>query len=538
MSLYKIMLVDDEEEVRKSIIRKINWEVAGFEVIGDAENGEDALEKIEQVEPDVVLTDIKMPYMDGLTMAERIRQRYPSIKIVIFSGFDEFDYAKRAIKLNVIEYILKPVNVEELTAILKKIKFNLDEEIEQKRNVSLLREGYVKSLPIIREHFLNDLVHGGMKSEKISEKLKEYEIDIDGAGKWVVAAVHLEPDEKVDKAVSLHKERELIPISVSRLIEDRMADKFRFTMFHSAFESIMIIAIGEGDSQEELSALLGDICKETKKILEVSVTIGLGEFCEDLAEIGSSFKAALNALGYRAVTGSGSLIYIRDMEPVHHGTLQFDSRMEAELVAAVKFGPREKIVQVVDNLVSNMEAAKVHFRQYQAYVLAVISTLTQVSQQYNFKISDMFGVETDYFEILSKVEKNEDLKQYLLEVTFKMNAAMEEERSNTTKNVIQEARQYINDNYQDPELSVDKICNYLHMSAAYFSTMFKRETGQAYIAYLTEVRLNHAVELLLTTEDKTYIIAEKVGYPEQNYFSYVFKKKFGVSPTRYRSTQQ
>ena len=123
MNLYKIMLVDDEEEVRKSIINKIDWADAGFEVIGDAENGKDALEKIEQNEPDVVLTDIKMPYMDGLTMAETIRQLYPSVKIVIFSGFDEFEYAKKAIKLNVIEYILKPVNVEELTAILNSLYY-------------------------------------------------------------------------------------------------------------------------------------------------------------------------------------------------------------------------------------------------------------------------------------------------------------------------------------------------------------------------------------------------------------------------------
>lgn len=538
MSLYKIMLVDDEEEVRKSIIRKIDWQNAGFEVIGDAENGEDALEKIEQTEPDVVLTDIKMPYMDGLTMAEKIRQNYPSIKIVIFSGFDEFEYAKRAIKLNVFEYILKPVNVEELTAILKKIKKNLDEEIEQKRNVSLLRESYVKSLPIIREHFLNDLVHGGMDEETISEKLKEYEIDIDGAQLWVIAAVHLEPDENVDEAVSLHKERELIPISVSRIVEEKLDGQFRFTMFHSAFETILIAAVDEGNSQAALVAMLGDICKETKKILEVSVTIGVGENCSCLSDLGISFHSALNALGYRAVTGSGGLIYIRDMEPLNHGKLQFDSYMESELVAAVKFGPKEKIAAVVEDLVSRMEASKVHYRQYQAYILAVINALTQLTQQYDLKISDMFGVETDYFEILKKVEHTENIRQYLLDVAFKMNAALEEERSNTTKNVIQEAKRYIRENYQDPELSVEKICRYLHMSAAYFSTMFKKETGQAYIAYLTEVRLNKAVELLKTTEDKTYIIAEKVGYPEQNYFSYVFKKKFGISPTKYRSSEQ
>ena len=108
MNLYSIILVDDEEEVRKSIIKQIDWESAGFKVVGDAENGEDGLEKIELLEPNVVLTDIRMPYMDGLTLTEKIRQRYPSTKVVIFSGYDDFEYAQRAIKLNVTEYILKP----------------------------------------------------------------------------------------------------------------------------------------------------------------------------------------------------------------------------------------------------------------------------------------------------------------------------------------------------------------------------------------------------------------------------------------------
>lgn len=538
MSLYKIMLVDDEEEVRKSIIKKIDWKSAGFDVIGDAENGEDALEKVEQVEPDVILTDIKMPYMDGLTMAEKLRQKFPSVKIVIFSGFDEFEYAKKAIKLNVIEYILKPVNVEELTAILKKIKKNLDEEIEQKRNVNLLRESYIKSLPMLREHFLNDLVHGGLDNKEISGKLKEYDIDIDHAEKWIVAAIHLEPDEKVNKAVSLHRERELIPISVSKLIEDKLEGQYRYTMFHSSLESILIAAIDEQNSQTGLVALLGDICKETKKILEVLVTIGVGESCNLLSGISTSFRTALNALGYRAAVGSGSVIYIHDVEPVKHGKLLLDSQIESELIAAVKFGPREKIESVVDVIVNKMEEAKVHHLQHQAYILAVINVLTQLSQQYDLNITDMFGVEIDYFEILIQVEKTKNIRRYLLEVALKMHWALEEERSNTTKNVIRQAKQYIDENYRDPDLSVEKICRYLHMSPAYFSTMFKKETGKAYIAYLTEVRLNHAVKLLMTTEDKTYVIAEKVGYPEQNYFSYVFKKKFGISPTKYRSTLQ
>ena len=545
MNPYKIMLVDDEEEVRTSIIRKIDWQDAGFEVIGDAENGKEALEKIEQNEPDVVLTDIRMPYMDGLEMAENIRQRYPSIKIVIFSGFDEFEYAKKAIKLNVIEYILKPVNVEELTAILKKIKKNLDEEIEQKRDVSLLRENYKRSLPILREQFLKDLVSRQMdemtvaeRLEQFEEKLNEYAIDVAGAVKWVIAAIHLEPDEKVDKAVSLHQQRELIPISVRNLIEEKLEGQYRFIVFHSSFETILLVAIDKDNTQTGLIALLGDICKETKKILEVSVTIGVGESCSSLTDLSRPCHTALNALGYRAITGSGGVICIGDMEPSGHEKLRFDSRMESELIAAVKFGPKEKIRSVIDGIVSRMEDARVHYRQYQAYVLAIINVLTQLSQQYDLRISEMFGVENDYFEILGRVQKMENVRPYLTEVALKMNAGMEEERSNTTKNVIREAKQYIQDNFQDPDLSVEKICRHLHMSPAYFSTMFKKETGQAYIAYLTDVRLGRAVELLMATDDKTYIIAEKVGYPEQNYFSYVFKKKFGVSPTRYRTAHR
>ena len=188
MDLYKIMLVDDEEEVRTSIIKKINWKANGFEVVGDAENGRDALEKIENLEPNVIITDIRMPYMDGLALTESIRQRFPSIKVIIFSGFDDFTYAKEAIRLGVTEYILKPVNVDELTEILKKVRAKLDEEIESARDIDSLRESYKASLPVLREQFLNKLIikKGFYDENAIDGYLKEYCMNIGGANKWVV----------------------------------------------------------------------------------------------------------------------------------------------------------------------------------------------------------------------------------------------------------------------------------------------------------------------------------------------------------------
>lgn len=547
MDLYRIILVDDEEEVRKSIIRKIDWTAVGFAVVGDAENGEDALEKIENLEPDVVLTDIRMPYMDGLTLAERIRQKYPSMKIVIFSGYDDFEYAKQAIKLNVTEYILKPVNVEELTAILKRIKTNLDEEIEQKRNVNLLRENYKRSLPILREQFLKDLISRPMDGETMQTLLREYDIPLAGAKKWIAIAVELELEQELtqeEAPLPLHEEKNLIPISVMQILSENLKPSYRFSLLSfsgSADAKIAgIAAIDENNSQTELINILGDICKEIRKTLKVPVTIGIGHSAQKLENISRSFQSALDALGYRSVVGTGSTIYINDVEPGIGGKLQFGSEEESALIQAIKFGPEEKIRETVRGIVDRMNEARVHARQQQAYILSVANCMIQLIQQYDLNMEEIFAEDPlgpDPFTVIQSMLNRENFSRWLYQTALKINNALSRERDYAARQVIEKAKQYIMDNYQDPGLSVEQICRYLHMSPAYFSTMFKKATGQTYIAYLTEVRLNKAVELLNMTDEKTYVIASQVGYQEQNYFSYVFKKRFGVSPTKFRGSR-
>lgn len=535
MSLYRIILADDEEEVRRAIIRKMDWEALGFQVVGDAENGQDALEKIEQLEPDVVMTDIRMPYMDGLTLTARIRAKYPSIKVLIFSGYDDFEYAQQAIKLNVTEYILKPVNVEELTGILERVRENLDEEIKQRRDVTLLRESYRSSLPILRELFLNELVRGTADGAVIESRLQEYEVDILHADRWITAVISVEQNEMNGAAgLSLHQEQELIPISVRKLTEDHLKAYGRFAVFN-AREGITIIAALEADRRiPGFLDLLEDICKESRRILEVPVTIGVGLSCSSLETLRTSYQSATDALGYKAIVGSGSVIYIRDMEPVSRGKLQLEAKDEAELVAAIKFGPREQIDASARMIAGRMDDVKVHVRQYQAYMASVINCLIRLTQKYDQDMSQVFGECRDYEELLGRMEKKEEFARWIAEAGCRIHNSMNQERDNTTRQVILEAKRYIQEHYPEPDLSVEKLCSHLHMSPAYFSTMFKKETGQAYIAYLTEIRLNKAVELLNETNDKTYVIAAKVGYQEQNYFSYVFKKKFGVSPTKFR----
>lgn len=536
MALYRIMLVDDEEEVRKAMIRKMEWESLGFTVIGDAENGEEALEKLEQLEPDVVMTDIRMPYMDGLTLIAKIRERYPFVKILIFSGFDDFEYAKQAIKLNVTEYILKPVNGQELAEILKRVRISLDEEIRQRRNISMLQESYLSSLPILRELFLNDLVRRTADMSDAAQKLREYGIDILGARKWLTAVIYTEQIERTE-GMALYQHQELIPISVRGLVEDHVKPYYRFVVFNSADGITMIAAVDNNNTETGFVNLLNDICKESRRLLEVSITIGVGYACDTLREIGRSYQTAVDALGYRDIVGSGRTICINDVEPVSRGKLQLDAKGEAELTMAVKFGPPELIGDALRELAARMDDAKVHENQYQIYMLTIANCLIRLMQQYDLNMGEMFASEERYADIMRGVCKKETFAEELIPVACRMNEALNRERDNTTRKVILDAKTYIQENYADSELSVDMLCRHLHISPAYFSTVFKKETGQTYVNYLTEVRLQKAVELLEQTDDKTYKIAEKVGYQEQNYFSYVFKKRYGISPTKYREAR-
>lgn len=536
MNLYRIMLVDDEEEVRKAMIRKMDWEQLGFTVAGDAENGEDALEKLELLEPDVVMTDIRMPYMDGLTLVARIREKYPFIKILIFSGYDDFEYAKQAIKYRVTEYILKPVNGEELAEILKRVRISLDEEIKQRRNISMLQESYENFLPMLREVFLNDLVSRGAELSGVAPKLKEYGVDILDARKWLAAVIHVEQVEQAEEQ-ELYRHQELIPISVRKLVEDHLKTYGRFTVFNSAEGITLIAAVDENNSETGLITLLEDTCKESRRILGVSITVGVGYSCDTLQEIRRSYQTAVDALGYRAIVGCGRTIYINDMEPVNRGKLQFGAGEEAELTAVIKFGTKDQIGETLRELAVRMDDAKVHDNQYQVYMLTIVNCLIRLMQQYDLKMSGMFDSEDHYADIIKRICRRESFAEEMIPIACRMNEALNQARDNTTRKVIVEAKEYIQENYANPELSVDVLCRHLHMSPAYFSTVFKKETGQTYVNYLTEVRLQKAEELLEQTDDKTYEIAQKVGYQEQNYFSYVFKKKYGISPTKYRGTR-
>lgn len=185
---YKIILADDEEEVLESIHRNLDWNKYGFEVAGTFFNGRDVLEFLETQEADIVITDIRMPFMDGIELSKHISERYPQMKIIIISGYGDFHYAKEAISCRVMDYILKPINARELGEVLQRVHETLDQELEQRKNIDFLKARYLKSLPVIRENLLNRLVEGNLQGENRKEQLEKYGISI-GNAKYFTAVL-------------------------------------------------------------------------------------------------------------------------------------------------------------------------------------------------------------------------------------------------------------------------------------------------------------------------------------------------------------
>ena len=528
--LYKILLVDDEEEVRKSIIKKINWEEEGFLVVGDAENGVEALEKIENLNPDLVFTDIRMPYMDGLELINEINIRYPLIKSIIFSGFDDFDYAKEAIKMGVIEYVLKPVSAIELTEILRKVHKTMDDELNKKRDIERINRGYKASLPILREQFLNGLIHGSLGKKEIEYALTEYEINLKDASKYIVAAVHI--DDMDSHIVA----KELIPISVKVNLLGNLENKVQVEIFSVYSETSIVILMGlpEKMSKNYIMSILSEAIKDSNRAIGVNLTIGLGISVNDINSLNTSYTLAKEALGYRGIVGNGEVIYIKDMEPVKSDKLKFEDIEAKEYINILKFGSDESIVEYAEKIFSKLKESKVHSSQYQSYMINVINVIISLVQDYGLELSVLTKTATDYIDLLDKIKDTGGFREWLLEASINIAHRIREDRVVTSKKVLEEARAYIEENFADIDLSLEKLCKHLHVSVARFSTNFKKDMGISYVNFLTNVRLQKAVELLKTTDEKTYILAEMVGYADQNYFSYVFKKKYGVSPSKYR----
>jgi two-component system response regulator YesN len=546
MRKYKLLIVDDEIEVRKGIINKVDWDKLGFEIVGEGENGKEALEIFEKTMPDVLLTDIKMPFMDGLQLTQCVKEKYPTTKVIVMTGFDEFEYAHKAIKLNVSEYILRPVGSVELSEILTKVKKQIDDEIAEKENVEALREYYRKSIPVLKDKFLTSLITTTMEKEDIEEGLRSYDINLRG-NSYIVSII------SIDEVVQYKNNREDLNNIASDFYEHKALFKFALlnivdeitdrnntgTAFLNG-EDVVIISAFKEERREEVSQSILKSLEELRlaieKFLKFTVTIGVGSICNDVIYISHSYENALAALNYKIFMGENRIIWIEDIEPGSVSKVVFDENKERTLANCLKVGTQEEMKETIDKLFEDVIAFKASYKDYQIYIMEILTTILKAARDSNIDIDDIFGINHNLLIELYSLKSVEEAQSFFKDICMKIMRNIVKDRLDTYKELVHMAKEYVKENYKSSEVNINGVCNYLHISPTYFSFIFKKETKTTFINYVTQVRMEAAKELLRTSNLKSFEIAEKVGYSEPNYFSYSFKKKFGQSPSEYRSS--
>ncbi|GGG05898.1 response regulator [Paenibacillus abyssi] len=532
--MYKLLLVDDEALVREAIKENMRWEELGFECVADCEDGAKALESIEELRPDILLTDICMPFVDGLELTRQVTMKYPNIKVVILTGHDDFDYAQQAIKLRACDFILKPITAAELGNVLKKLKIEMDEEFKRKRDFDLLKQQLNESLPLLRERFLERLTASRLTQQEIDERLDYFNLSLRGPY-FIIVAVDVD-DFLIDGSQPSVKSRELMRFAVYNIVQEVADREMGATVFRNRDEKVL--AILSGQSPEQLQELAFHASEEIRRsissYLPLTVSIGIGHCCPSLSTLQQASETALSALDYRFLLGNNEVISLSDMERRHRSAALPATDWDKELVSRLKTGSEQETDDLIERIFASyrdyfltVDTCYIHI---QRLVLSLIHTITELGGE----PAEVFGSKVNPLVEVQRYATLDDIERWMKEQCRAAVGAVMSIREDFSTHQVIKAQEHIKQSFADQQLTLKKVCHHVSMSTSYFSTLFKTHTGKTFIEFLTQLRIEKAKELLKLTALKSYEIADQVGFSDPHYFSVTFKKFTGCTPTEYR----
>ncbi|CAM3488702.1 response regulator [Aeromicrobium ponti] len=525
--MYKVIIVDDEDIISEGISTFMPWDELGFELVGVAGNGKEALELFKRGTVDVMITDICMPIMDGIELTQEIKRISSPTKVIILSGYDEFEYAQSALKMGVLDYILKPITPNELKSLLSKVKEKLDQEERETKYLDSLKKQVQENLPILRERFLNELIYFSMPEDQIRNKCDNFSLSL-AEPPYAALLIKLNREGLHPDEIQLYQYA-LTDVCSRHYNEDK--GKIVFANTHG--ETVMIMACRSKESfQEEVFRATEPLKQIISEKLKAPVSIGAGNPVAQLQDLPASYEEALSALDYRFLLGNGQILFISDLE---NRTDSFNQPVELEkkLMTSLKVGKIEETHQLIEKIFFELQQADID--RSKLYIMELIVILNKTLYELGMKPKQIWDESFLTIDELLNHRTLAQIKDWLKEISWKVNECISQRRDHTSKQYMEQTKNYILEHFSDKNLTLTSICNYLHVSTSYFSILFKKEMNMTFGEYLSKVRMEEAKKLLKISDYKAYEIAEMVGYNDQYYFSTVFKKQIGLSPTEFRS---
>ncbi len=531
--MIKILIVDDEFVIRQGIITSIEWETMGMTIVGEAANGREAYEKALSLKPDIVVTDVKMPLMDGLELTKLLRETMPKVRVVIISGYDDFQYAREALRMGVTEYLLKPIGADELVKLMLKQCDEIIKEYKEIDKETKFKSIFKENLFFMQERFLNSVVKGEIDDWTAAmENSKELNVDLSGKD-YQVVIIDIDDYLLITESMTYVEEREIK--NNVKDIADRIIGPSTNSMFFSSDGDYLLSIINVRNSNRyDLNNLYREIQYEIKKKLNITVTFGVSNIHKNIFDIPQAFCEALYTIRNKVFEGKNKIISINDVnkdetaEPV-----SYPSYEEKEIMSCIKSMNIEKLNMILDRMYSNLISFKANYKDIKNICLRLItiaeSQLEELGLDYRTRNVKLL----DHYVEIEKYETVEDIKEWNKNVFKFFIDALQNNKNDNFKGIVKVAMQYTEEHYYE-DIGVEQIAAITYVTPNYFSRVFKKETGKSYTEWLNTIRLDKAKILLKDIKHKVYEVADEVGYNDYKIFTHNFKKYVGCTPKEYR----
>ncbi len=523
--MYSVFLVEDEIVTREGIRNSIRWEETPFTFAGEAPDGEMALHALRDIKPDILITDIKMPFIDGLVLSRMIKKDQPWIKIIILSGHDEFKYARDAISIGVEEYMLKPVSSADMLETLNKVAGQIEKEKRSLKNLENLKRRIQTTEEIIRDKWLSEIVTGQIESVNAIETAGTMGIDLLPGGYAVILIEIFTLPEQYDQ-YAISKE------VIGSFIRNR-EDILSFSL--SMEKQVLLVKnIHRDHNSDTLYSIAQGIKFEIGRHTECSISVGIGSTVNYIGDIVHSYSDADRALRYMRMTGQRIIIGAGDLEGSR--ALELMELEQDSMAVRLRYVNYENTAGMIDSYLSVMEKGRETERGYFPLLLKKLTeTLNDLIHSLHGSAPEQIPLLFDNAAVSRAVENESVFREFLESVLQKWIAFRDENVLNSHSSKIERAKTYIRENFMSQDISLNSLASHVSVSPNHFSTIFSQEVGVTFIEYLTSVRLDYAKELLRTSRMKCADISYEVGYSDPHYFSFIFKKNLGISPRDYRA---
>lgn len=535
--MLKLLIVDDEMLIRKGLRKILGRIGTENEVIGEAANGLEALQFIKENSPDILITDVKMPEMDGIELIKQMEISYPDIKKIVLSGFDEFNYVRDTMRRGAIDYLLKPVDEEQLAGLLKKIEKDIHRENEKKAKELNLKVKLNESMPLLKEQFIRELVLEKKYSEKkIKDKLDYYNISIPD-GLYYVIILDIDNYGVTYERLGAEEAR-LETFIVKNIAEESLGEYLSFFSCPINHELVVVASV-PADGGKVLKEAINKTFSNLSQYSGVRFTISLGTAVDSMDKLHESYAEASRLLKCRFYNQASSVIAAETKHKGHKALSDknftyFSEQFEHLLKPCVELANPEQSRIVISEFCNN--AAKHRFEALDVVkCLAETNIKMQLScHEFGKAVSEQYSSEYSYTKTLELYDTLDEIKKYTLDYYDKVIRMIGEIRKRKDKKLVEVVKDYVLKHYNE-DITLNKIAEIVYMNPSYICDLFKNQTGEHFVVFLTRVRIDKAKSLLKDVRIKTYEVGQMVGYEDPTYFSKVFKKVVGVSPSEYRS---